>query len=72
MLISQVSRQDLRISARAFSTTASFVLAVALIGDDDTIDGPHYIRNPFNREPGWGVASINFSLGDLLARAEVA
>ena len=55
----------------AFNQGDKFVLAVALVGDDNAIDGPHYIRNPFDREPGWGVASINFDLGDLLARAEV-
>ncbi len=47
-----------------------FVLAVVLVGECDTTEGPHYIRNPFDREPGWGVASINYNLGDLLARAE--
>lgn len=54
----------------AFNQGDKFVLAIALVGENDAIDGPHYIRNPFDREPGWGVASINFSLGDLLARAE--
>jgi len=55
----------------AFNQGDKFVLAIALVGEDDSIDGPHYIRNPFDREPGWGVASINYSLGDLLAKAEV-
>ena len=54
----------------AFNQGKKFVLAVALVGEDDAVDGPHYIRSPFDREPGWGVASINFNLGDLLARAE--
>jgi superfamily II DNA or RNA helicase len=54
----------------AFNQGDKFVLAIALVGEDDAIDGPHYIRNPFDREPGWGVASINFNLGDLLAKAE--
>ncbi|MGJ5036713.1 helicase-related protein [Bradyrhizobium sp. HKCCYLRH3059] len=54
----------------AFNQGDKFVLAIALIGDDGAIDGPHYICNPFDREPGWGIASINFSLGDLLAKAE--
>jgi superfamily II DNA or RNA helicase len=54
----------------AFNQGDKFVLAIALVGEDEAIDGPHYIRNPFDREPGWGVASINFSLGDLLAKAE--
>lgn len=47
-----------------------FVLAVVLVGDDDSTDGPHYIRKPFEREPGWGVASINYNLSDLLQKAE--
>lgn len=54
----------------AFNQGDKFVLAIALVDEDDTIDGPHYIRNPFDREPAWGVASINFNLGDLLTKAE--
>jgi len=54
----------------AFNQGDKFVLAVVLVGEDDSFDGPYYIRNPFEREPGWGVASINFNLGDLLVRAE--
>jgi hypothetical protein len=54
----------------AFNQGDKFVLAVALVGENDAVDGPHYIRNPFDREPAWGIASINYSLGDLLARAE--
>lgn len=54
----------------AFNQGDKFVLAIAIVGEDDAIDGPHYIPSPFDREPGWGVASINFHLGDLLAKAE--
>jgi superfamily II DNA or RNA helicase len=54
----------------AFNQGEKFVLAVVLVGEGDDVEGPHYIRNPFDREPGWGVASINYNLGDLLARAE--
>ncbi len=54
----------------AFNQGDKFVLAIVLVGEGDAVDGPHYIRNPFDREPGWGVASINYNLGDLLARAE--
>jgi hypothetical protein len=55
----------------AMNQADKFVLAIVLVDpdDDDKIDGPHYIRNPFDREPGWGVASINYRLEDLLARA---
>lgn len=56
----------------AFNQKEKFVLAIVLVGQDNTPEGPHYIRNPFTQEPGWGVASINYKLGDLLARAEVA
>ncbi len=54
----------------AFNQGDKFVLAIVLIGEGDEVDGPHYVRNPFDREPGWGVASINYNLGELLARAE--
>ena len=47
-----------------------FVLAIALIGENDHVDGPYYLREPFDREPGWGVSSINYSLHELLTRAE--
>jgi hypothetical protein len=43
-----------------------------LVHDDDTVDGPYYLQNPFNAEPGWGVASINYDLQALLARASRA
>jgi hypothetical protein len=56
----------------AFNQGEKFVLAVVLVGEDDSFDGPYYVRNPFQSEPGWGVASINYNLGDLLVRAEAA
>jgi hypothetical protein len=55
----------------AFNQGDKFVLAIVLVDPDGAHDGPHYIRNPFSREPDWGVASVNYKLGDLLARAEV-
>jgi len=55
----------------AFNQGDKFVLAIALVGDDDLVEGPHYLRNIFDREPGWGVASVNYNLSELLARAEV-
>ena len=54
----------------AFNQGDKFVLAIVLVGEGDEVEVPHYICNPFDREPGWGVASINYNLGDLLARAE--
>lgn len=45
-------------------------LAIVLVGEDDAIDGPHYVPHPFKEEPGWGVSSINYDLKALLARAQ--
>ena len=48
---------------------SKYHLAIVLVGEDDSIDGPHYISHPFKEEPGWGVASVNFDLRSLLAHA---
>jgi hypothetical protein len=47
---------------------AKFFLGVVLV-DGDSVDGPHYIRAPFDQEPGWAEASRNFRVRDLLTRA---
>jgi SNF2 family DNA or RNA helicase len=54
----------------AFNQGEKFVMAIVLVGEGDAADGPHYLRNPFDREPGWGISSINYDLRDLLSRAE--
>jgi hypothetical protein len=54
----------------AFNQGEKFVLAIVLVAEDDSVEGPYYIRRPFDREPGWGVSSINYNLGDLLQKAE--
>jgi superfamily II DNA or RNA helicase len=45
-----------------------FILAIVLV-DEDGHEGPFYVRRPFAREPDFGVASINYDLGELLSRA---
>jgi SNF2 family DNA or RNA helicase len=52
----------------ALNQTDKFLLAIVIV-DGDNHEGPHYIRNPFNSEPDFGVASINYDLGDLLSKA---
>ncbi|SFL20786.1 protein of unknown function [Nitrosomonas aestuarii] len=47
-----------------------FILAIVVV-DGDSHEGPFYIRNPFTAEPDFGVASINYDLGDLLSKAVV-
>jgi SNF2 family DNA or RNA helicase len=45
-------------------------LAIVLVGEDDSIDGPHYVPHPFKEEPGWGVSSVNYELKALLGQTE--
>ena len=45
-------------------------LAIVLVGEDDSIDGPHYVPHPFKEEPSWGVSSVNYELKALLERAQ--
>ena|GEM_PF-1643165 len=43
--------------------------AIVLVGEADAVEGPFYLQNPFDTEPGWGVSSVNYDLRELLARA---
>jgi hypothetical protein len=44
-----------------------FILAIVeFMGDDHRV---HYLRQPFQREPDFGVTSVNYSFEELLARA---
>lgn len=54
----------------AFNQGNKFVLAIVLVNEDDTYEGPYYVHRPFDSEPGWGVSSINYNLSDLLQKAE--
>ena len=46
-----------------------FILAIVefLEGGEHRV---HYVREPFQREPDFGAASVNYSFSDLLSRAE--
>jgi hypothetical protein len=48
---------------------AKYQLAIVLVGEDDSIDGPHYVPHPFKEEPAWGVSSVNYDIDALLERA---
>lgn len=46
-----------------------FILAIVeFMGNDE--HRVHYVRAPFQREPDFGVTSVNYAFGELLARAE--
>ena len=55
----------------ALNQADKFRLVIVLVGEDDQPEGPYYISEPFDGEPGWGVASINYDLGSLLGRASL-
>lgn len=46
-----------------------FILAIVEFIDNDT-HRTHYIRQPFTREPDFGVTSVNYDFAELLARGE--
>ncbi len=54
----------------AFNQGDKFLLAIVLVDIDGTTEGPYYVRKPFDREPAWGVASVNYNLSELISRAE--
>jgi len=47
-----------------------FILAIVEFLDGET-HRVHYVRRPFQREPDFGVTSVNYDFADLLARAEL-
>jgi hypothetical protein len=55
----------------ALNQADKFLLAIVLVGEDAAVEGPFYLRNPFDAEPGWGVSSVNYELKALLDRAEL-
>jgi hypothetical protein len=46
-----------------------YILALVEVGDAQARE-PRYIRNPFAKEPDFGVTSANYSLSDLMAMSE--
>ena len=54
----------------AFNQGEKFVLGIVLVNGDGSHEGPYYVRSPFDREPDWGVASVNYELSKLLEKAE--
>jgi SNF2 family DNA or RNA helicase len=53
----------------ALNQADKFILAIVLVGEGDQVSGPHFVKNPFTKEPDWGVSSSNYDLGELLSKA---
>jgi hypothetical protein len=47
----------------------TFILAMVEFQQDGT-ENVRYLRQPFRREPDFGVTSVNYDFGELLARSE--
>jgi superfamily II DNA or RNA helicase len=56
----------------ALNQSEKFHLAIVLVGEDDAVEGPFYLQNPFDSEPGWGVSSVNYDLKSLLEKGRLA
>jgi hypothetical protein len=54
----------------ALNQADKFVLAIVLVGQNDVIDGPYYVRTPFKDEPKWGIVSQEYKLKILLESAD--
>lgn len=54
----------------ALNEPEKFALAVVLVNEDDSTEGPFYVRGLLKDAPDWGVASINYKLSELLKRAQ--
>jgi len=54
---------------QALHNPQSFILAVVIV-DRAGARPPRYIRNPFGKEPDFGVTSVNYELAELLQRSE--
>ena len=53
----------------ALNKPEDFILAIVEI-EGDAARTPYYVRRPFQREPDFGVTSVNYDLDELLSRAE--
>lgn len=52
----------------ALNQRHKFILALVIV-DDEHVEGPFYVYNPFTKEPEDFTASVNLDLSDLLSRS---
>ncbi len=58
---------------QGFNNPEHFILAIVFVGRDadgnEEVDGPYYVREPFDHEPGWADAGSYLEVKKLLQRA---
>jgi SNF2 family DNA or RNA helicase len=55
----------------ALNKPDDFVLAIVLVSADDAAR-PLYLRRPFQKEPDFGVTSVNYAIAEIVGRAQEA
>ncbi|HEX9921781.1 MAG TPA: DUF3883 domain-containing protein, partial [Anaerolineae bacterium] len=54
----------------AINSPKHYILAIVEVKDTQP-QPPRYVRQPFNREPDFGVTSVNYNLSELLTRSSI-
>ena len=54
----------------ALNKPEDFILAIVVFQGEDSHE-VHYLREPFGREPDFGVTSVNYKLDELIARSDL-
>jgi superfamily II DNA or RNA helicase len=55
----------------ALNKPDQFWLAIVIVGEDDSVEGPYYLQGPVSQAPDWAEVSKNLELSELLARASL-
>ena len=53
----------------ALNKPEQFWLAIVLVNEDDSTEGPYYLQGPVSQAPDWAEVSKNLELAELLSRA---
>ena len=65
-----IARRDGQQILYSLNKPDDFILAIVEFFPDST-HRVHYVRRPFQREPDFGVTSVNYNFADLLQRADI-
>jgi hypothetical protein len=60
---------EIALPLEAIEKVNDFIFAIVEFLQDDT-HRVHYLRRPFQREPDFGVTSVNYDFAELIARGE--
>lgn len=53
----------------ALNKPTQYWLAIVLVGDDDSTEGPYYLQGPVTQAPDWAEVSKNLDLAELIDQA---